>query len=217
MNELELWGVWCSHVASTSLPKSRESFDDVLDRHHDPARHYHSVTHVGWVVRYGLELAERHPAAEADRIVAAAFFHDAIYDATRSDNEALSADLATRTLAELGWGEPAIGHVDSIIRATAGHAPTDDLATAILLAADLSILAADPGDYATYVDRVRQEYTHVDDESWRFGRAGVLRSLLDHESIFDARVAPEHWENRARGNLMTELADLDGSLAAGPE
>ena len=98
-----------------------------------------------------------------------------------------------------------------MILATAGHTPDDDLATAILLASDLGILAAAPTTYLDYVGRVRDEYAHVDDESWQIGRGAFLRSFLDLGAIYDDRVAPEGWEAQARSNLTAELTVVEGS------
>ena len=54
-------------------------------------------------------------------VVAAAFFHDAVYDPTVHDNEAESAAMAERALGEIGWTEPACRHVADMVMATAAH------------------------------------------------------------------------------------------------
>ena len=72
-----------------------------------------------------------------------------------------------------------------MIEATAHHgldAPSGD--TAILLDADLAILAADPAAYSDYVSGVRAEYRHLDDDEWRAGRASVLQGFIDRTSIY---------------------------------
>ena len=206
----DLRAAWVSHVASGSVRGSLEALDALLARHREPARSYHTELHVWWVIHHGVSIAANHPEVDLGHVVAAAFFHDAIYDATRSDNELQSSELAGRVLVDLGWDASASSHVEAMILATAGHRPDDDLATAILLASDLGILAAAPATYLDYVGRVRDEYAHVDDESWQIGRGAVLRSFLDLGAIFDDRVAPTCWEARARSNLTAELAVLEG-------
>ena len=55
--------------------------------------------------------------------------------------------------------------VARLIELTAGHeVDPADIAGAVLLDADLAILGADPGEYQHYVNGVRTEYAHVDDE-----------------------------------------------------
>ena len=60
-------------------------------------------------------------------------------------------------------------------RARAGDRDHDlegvDRDTAVLLAADLAVLAAEPSRYVEYATAVRREYAHVDDDAWRAGRA----------------------------------------------
>ena len=92
--------------------------------------------------------------------------------------------------------------------ATAGHrsAAPDE---AILVDADLAILGADPNDYLAYRNAVRAEYGHLDDASWRTGRAGVLRSLLAADPLFATSLGRQRWEARARANMTAELALLD--------
>ena len=70
-------------------------------------------------------------------------------------------------------------HVAELVLATASHDPPGaDRDTAVLLAADLGVLAAEPARYADYANAVRREYSHVDDDGWRSGRGAVLRGPL---------------------------------------
>ena len=95
------------------------------------------------------------------------------------------------------------------IMATADHRlpPDRSPTTAVVLDADLAILAAEPARYEAYVTGVRAEYAHVDDEGWRTGRAAVLAAFLDRPVIFVT--APMHAsEHRARANLSAELSRL---------
>ena len=64
-------------------------------------------------------------------------------------------------------------------------------AAAVVIDADLSILAAEPARYSAYVAGVRAEYGHVDDAAWRRGRADVLRRL-EHPVGVGRPVQREH-------------------------
>src|SRR5436190_19460000 len=61
-----------------------------------PDRHYHNLAHIEAL----LGLARRHADALADAgaIEAAIWFHDAVYDTRRDDNEERSPALATERL-----------------------------------------------------------------------------------------------------------------------
>ena len=205
--ELELRVAWQRHVGSS--PAAAEWFDAVLAHHREAGRQYHDERHVGWVVRHVTEIAERVPVDDLDATVAAAFFHDAVYDPQRDDNEAASARLAVRVLGDVGWDEQRVRRVSELVLATAEHdVEAADRDTRVLLAADLAVLASEPARYADYATAVRREYAHVDDAAWRAGRSAVLRRLLDRPRLFASDLGLESWESRARANMAAELASL---------
>ena len=114
-----------------------------------------------------------------------------------------------RELPELGIGAGCAAAASAAIMATADHRVPPDFSptTAVVLDADLAILAAEPARYEAYVTGVRAEYAHVDDEGWRTGRAAVVAAFLHRPVIFVT--APMHArEHRARANLSAELSRL---------
>ena len=205
--ELELRVAWQRHLGTSAI--ASEWFDEVLGAYRADGRHYHGIRHVGWVVRHVETIAVDHPVDDLAATVAAAFFHDAVYDPMRHDNEAESAAMAQRALDEIGWDDARCRRVADLVLATAGHDVAGvDPETAVLLAADLAVLAAEPSRYADYATAVRREYAHVDDAAWRTGRAAVLRTLLDRAHLFAPELGLDEWERRARANVTSELASL---------
>lgn len=215
--DLELRVAWQRHVGQGTV--ADETFAALIARHRAPGRHYHGERHVQWVVRHVLDLVERTDVTDLDAVVAAAFFHDAVYEPDRDDNEVRSAELADTTLSKLGWDADRRRRVVAMIVATehlSGPAPTDsrvddtsiDAETAVLLAADLAVLAADPGAYSDYARAIRREYAHLDDDAWRVGRHRVISGLLDRATIFPPELDLDAWERRARANLAAEAAAL---------
>jgi predicted metal-dependent HD superfamily phosphohydrolase len=205
--ELELEIAWQRHVST-----DRALLDRLLARHREKHRRYHTAAHVAWVIRHVDELASVEPIDHLDEVMAAAFYHDAVYEPTYPANERASARLARRDLTSIGWDADAVERVASMIEATehggAGDGgQTGD--TAVLLDADLAILGADPAAYSTYVTGVRAEYRHVTDDEWRIGRAAVLEGFLERPTIYSTPTARDRWETRARANLTAELASLD--------
>jgi predicted metal-dependent HD superfamily phosphohydrolase len=200
---------WQRHLGVS--PVASEWFDTVLGAYRADGRHYHGVRHVAWVVRHVETISNDHPVDDIDSVVAAAFFHDVVYDPTRHDNEAESAAMAARAVGEIGWSDAACRRVRDLVMATATHDLDGvDGDTAVLLAADLAVLAAEPSRYAEYATAVRREYAHLDDDTWRIGRAGVLRALLARPCLFAPDLELDEWERRARANLTSELASLAG-------
>ena len=201
--ELELEVAWQRHVTT-----DRTLLDRLLARHREKHRRYHTAAHVAWVIRHVDELAPVEPIEHLDEVIAAAFYHDAVYEPTYPANERASARLARRDLASVGWDADAVERVVSMIEATE-HGVTDaEGDTAVLLDADLAILGADPAGYSTYVTGGRAEYRHVADDEWRSGRAAVLEGFLDRPTIYSTPTARDRWETRARANLAAELAGL---------
>lgn len=185
-------------------------FDRLASRHRERHRRYHRLDHVDDVVRHVADLAEhtRLPAGELSVVVAAAMYHDAVYEPRSSANERASARLARRDLLALGWQAEQVEAVATMIEGTAHHTDPPDAATAVLYDADLAILGADPSDYEVYRAAIRTEYQHVDDHDWSVGRAEMLRSFLGRTAIYTTERAVDRWETAARRNLTAELASL---------
>lgn len=149
---------------------------------------------------------------DAPATMMAAFFHDAVYRIGEPDNEAASAALAVETLAPRGVGEQRLSRIATLIEVTTDHrAPQDgELAAdaAVLIDADLAVLARPPQEYQRYVEAVREEYADIPDDLWRIGRAHVLDNLLRRDRIY-LTPPPQPREPRARQNLQRERDSLD--------
>ena len=182
--------------------------DRLAERYREPHRRYHDLRHLQEVLQTVDDLADAADDVEAVRW--AAWFHDAVYDVHRDDNEERSARLAEQDLAASGLDHDMVSEVSRLVRLTATHQPEDgDANGAVLCDADLRILAADPWRHAEYVADVRAEYAHVPDAEFRAGRAAVLRALLSSGRLFRTERAYTRWEERARTNLAAELRRLE--------
>ena len=176
-----------------------------------PGRHYHGLAHVEAL----LGLLRRHAAlfSDAETVEAAIWFHDAVYDSRRADNEHLSAELAREKLA----GRTAPDRLDRIagmIEATATHTPpafgdaAADSDAALFLDMDLSILGAPPAEFDAYEEAIRREYDWVGEADWRKGRADVLKRFAGRPAIFHTEVFRQRFEAPARQNIARSLARL---------
>ena len=181
--------------------------DRLLEEYDDPHRRYHDRRHLAEVLDHVETLLGEHhlTGPERDAVVLAAWFHDAVYDGRPGDVER-SAGLAERSLTEAGLPAGLVGEVVRLVRLTLHHRPAEDDATGqVLCDADLAILAADPERYAEYVADVRQEYAHLDDETFTEGRAEILRALLAKPRLFHTVSGRRRWEDAARANVTREL------------
>ncbi len=193
-----------------SIPASA-CLDGLISRYREPHRRYHGLAHVARVADVVDVLLGEVDVADPVAVRLSAFFHDAVYDPRSSTNEADSARLARRQLPPLDVSGAVTTEVARLIMLTGGHLPAgdDDAAGQVLLDADLEVLGAPPNVYATYATGVRVEYSHVDDETWRSGRAAVLRGFLARDHLFHTPLMRRS-EPRARSNLSAELAALNG-------
>lgn len=188
--------------------------DDLMARYAAPDRVYHDLRHLRCVLEAVDELVTA-PGMEAltqhgDRWVMelAAWFHDAVYDVRRADNEIASAALARELLAPHLTPER-VAEVARVVLLTEHHdVAAGDRNGAVVCDADLVVLAGTAAAYDDYVRSVRAEYAHVSDEEFRAGRAAVLQSLLDLPALFHTEHGAATWEASARANLRRELTSL---------
>ncbi|GAA4392832.1 HD domain-containing protein [Actinomadura sp. NPDC048032] len=189
-------------------PHTRHIGTELDQRYGEPHRRYHTRAHLAAVLDLVDELAGH--AEDPDAVRIAAWFHDAVYDPERADNEERSARLAARMLADTDLPEAVVARVVRLVELTATHAPEeDDRDGQVLCDADLAVLGAEPEQYAAYAAAVREEYAFVPDEFFRAGRAEVLNGLLALPRLFHTPAARERFEERARGNMRTELLLLN--------
>jgi len=202
-------------------PATRADGESLLRRWAEPHRSYHDLSHLSAVLGHIDELVHAEPgtATDVDSVRLAAYFHDAVYDPTRQDNESRSAALAHDVLERLGVAGSRVGEVTRLVRLTATHAVVPgDGDGAVLCDADLAVLAGGPAAYAAYAVAVRAEYAHVPELLFRAGRAKVLAALLEPDALFRTRTGRAWWERAARRNVETELVRLNagGADAARP-
>ena len=186
-------------------PTSRTEWAAVIGAWSEPHRRYHDLAHLAAVL--GLVDTLAPAAADPAAVRLAAWYHDAAYDPTRSDNEEVSAARARIGL--LGLVDDArVTEVERLVLLTAGHDPApDDANGAVLCDADLAVLASPPPAYVAYASAVRAEYGHLSDEEFTAGRIAVLEHLLGLPVLFRTPPA-QQWTEPARANLAAELSLL---------
>ena len=162
-----------------------------------------SLTHIEDCLA-ALARVENLSALDREILSAAIWWHDVVYDATRADNEELSARLAEQHVREDIRQE-----VGRLIRLTKTHdVKPDDRLGAILISIDLSILGAEPARYDAYAAAIRQEFIHVPEGDYRAGRAKVLSQFAARPVVFPDAAFAARYDRQARENLARELASL---------
>lgn len=180
----------------------------IFDRYQEIQRRYHTLQHINEMFNlYDMHFTKS-PYLSVDGHTAlyfAIWYHDAVYEPLRSDNEERSAVLALRELGDRGF-EPHIPEaVARLVRSTATHAATS-IDERMLSDLDLAILGANHERYKEYVGQVREEFHEVTDVQWVQGRAAVVDGFLKRR-IFHYLT---HLEQQAKNNLGWELIRLQG-------
>lgn len=193
-------------TAEAKTPSPVPYGEDLLTRWAEPQRRYHTTDHLLAVLDRVDELLPHVQAPDPAAVRLAAWFHDAVYLPDRSTNEERSARLAERALTEAAVPAPRTAETVRLVLLTRDHDPAEgDTNGEVLCDADLAVLAGSPEDYGAYAAAVREEYAFVPDDTFREGRANVLRHLLDLPHLFRTPAAHDRWEAPARHNMTTEL------------
>ena len=178
--------------------------EDLLARWSESHRKHHTVTHLHEMLDAIGELADTGLAVDREAVELAAWFHDAIYEIGRDDNEERSADLARELLSTA----PLRDEVARLVLVTKTHTVADDdINAAVLCDADLSVLGSTPQRYRAYAEAVRDEYADVPDDVFKPARAQVLTALLEGP-LFYTEPGRSRWEERARRNVAGEIREL---------
>ena len=173
--------------------------DALLAAYAEPHRKYHTLQHL----HECLDLLAPATAAAARpcEVEVALWFHDAIYDVRRSDNEERSADWASAAVAAAGVAAAIVERIRSLVLATkhTGSPGSDD--ERLLVDIDLAILGAPAQRFAEYERQIRAESSWVPQPLFDEKRGAILRSFLDRERIFATPLFHSRFEAAARVNL----------------
>lgn len=201
---IDLHGTWSlawkslgAHTASDDL------FTTLLAKYDEPHRHYHARQHLIECLKHFD--AVRHLPVHAAEVEVALWFHDAIYDLQRSDNEARSADWARAACLEGGVPVEVADRVQALILATRHTAVPTDLDEQVLIDIDLAILGAQSARFAEYEQQIRAEYAWVPNMLFKPKRRTILQSFLDRPTIYSTAHFNAALEQTARDNLRLAI------------
>lgn len=179
---------------------------ELTSSYSEPHRCYHTLAHVEKCL---LELGEIWEyVIHLNEVRWALLFHDAIYDPRRQDNEARSAEWASRVMEELQRPEDEKARVRGMILATAHSSEPRTPDEALLVDIDLSILGADEATFDEYDHSVRTEYRWVSEHSYRQARTEILESFVNRDCLYHTAPYRQRCEESARMNIERALARL---------
>jgi predicted metal-dependent HD superfamily phosphohydrolase len=173
-------------------------FEALAARYSEPARAYHTLQHIAEGIGHLKAVRVLPP-----EVPIAWWFHDAIYDARRSDNEERSAAWAEAVLGKTALTQK----VKAAILATKPGAFARETGERLLVDVDLAGLAAPEPRFSEIAVQLRREAAHLDDAVYRTERLKVLRGFSGRAYIYQT---PEFrpLETRARKNLERAINAL---------
>ncbi|HEX6363367.1 MAG TPA: N-methyl-D-aspartate receptor NMDAR2C subunit [Albitalea sp.] len=182
----------------------QEVFAEVVARYEEPHRKYHDLQHLRECLDAFAAVA---PLAERPaEVEAALWFHDAVYEIGRGDNEERSARWAQAGLAAAGAPAEAAGRVAALVRATRHATVPASNDERLVVDIDLAILGAAEERFAEYERQIRAEYATVPDAVFRHRRRAILQAFLDRPHVYGTAHFRERLEARARANLARAIA-----------
>lgn len=180
-----------------------EAFQVLVNAYSEEHRHYHNLEHVSEV------LNELENCSNA--LYLAAWFHDAVYDPKKKDNEEKSAELARKWCLSFGY-VPEFGEkVSELIFATKHDKEPETEEGKLLADADLSIFAKDER-INEYEGGIRKEYLFYTDEAYYPVRIWVLERFISKEHLFRTELFRSRYEAKARKNLGILIKRLKEKL-----
>lgn len=182
--------------------------DQLTARYSEPHRKYHTMRHLEECFAKFEEL--RAEAQRPEEIELALWFHDAVYDTRRHDNEAKSAEWARATARAARLPAEVGKRIETLVLATRHDAVPKETDEKILVDVDLSILGEKPDRFDEYERQIREEYAWVPGVVFRAKRRSVLKGFLARASIFSTPKFAQAYEAQARANLQRSLRGLRG-------
>lgn len=195
---------WCRAWKGVgAMTDGSQTYHALIALYGQPHRRYHTLQHL----QECLNLLEhtQHLSQNPAAIEVALWFHDAIYNVKRSDNEEQSAQWAKATLREAGVADDVAEHIHSLVMVTrhTGTPCTGD--EQLLVDIDLSILASPPARFSEYEQQIQDEYAYVPRWLFKRKRRAILQSLLDRPRLYGTPYFHDAMELTARENLCRAI------------
>ena len=181
-------------------------FDELLKNYNSGKRYYHDLSHLIDLLKLLDEV--NFQITDEEVVYYAIWFHDAIYEPLKTDNEERSAEWAQSFLSQIGFPPHRIEKVCQYILATKNHTSTGENDLNFFLDFDLSILGAEEMIYDIYSRQIRDEYHFYPNFLYKRGRKKVLQELLKAERIYHTEDYYARLESQSRSNMDREMSNL---------
>lgn len=204
------WEYLWQKLHAETVPQ--EIFDKLVKAYTSPDRFYHNLTHIEDCLF--LFDQTRFLAIHWEEVELAIWFHDAIYDSKRKDNEGRSAEWAKIAIQQGGLPDGIAGRVSQMILATRHNEEVTDTDAQLMVDVDLSILGREQDVFWHYEENIRKEYAWAPDPLFKQRRIEILSGFLSRPNLYYHQEFRVRFEEQARVNLRQALARLSGKADA---
>jgi len=180
----------------------------LVARYEEPHRKYHTLQHLTECLS-AFESVQDLPVHAAE-VELALWFHDAIYDVKRSNNEERSAEWAKAELLKANAPPEVAARVHALVIATKHSATPVEPDGQILIDIDLGILGSAEPRFAEYEHQICAEYAFVPSLLFKRKRRAIPLSFLDRPRIYSTPHFHAALEEQARANLRRAVGKSAG-------
>ena len=183
-------------------------YEKLVGMYTEGHRAYHTLEHISSCLKEfdSVKGMFVHP----DEAEIALWFHDAVYDTRRSDNEERSAELAYGAAIQNGLPWQSADRISGLILATKHDRNATYNDSKFVVDIDLSILGMPERIFDSYESAIRREYSWVAIDAFRKARLAILRSFLSETGgIYSTEVFRERYEQQAVANLSRSISRLE--------
>jgi pantetheine-phosphate adenylyltransferase len=169
---------WYLSYQNTLRDYGVEKVDEIISFWRQSHRYFHSERHL----RYLVEEIERIygqgeiKADEKDSLIVTAFFHDLVYDPTRTDNEEQSAEMLSKFAKP---NHPKVDYIRDIILDTKSHIPKSNLSK---IFCDIDMHIVTKSDFTELLEwemQIFKEYQYLDYQYYKIARLNLLRKIAE--------------------------------------
>ena len=182
-------------------------FEKLSKSYDVPARYYHTFYgHINECMK-DFDHVENN-CNSPDAVELALFYHDAIYDPRKFDNEENSALYAMNDIDIAGVSKRFSENVKGLIMFTNHIFLPKSIDEKMIVDIDLGILGKDNERFKQYERDIRKEYSYVPDELFKEKRKEILQGFLDRPSIYNTDFFKDKYEKNARKNILDSIDNL---------
>ncbi|MEI7718343.1 MAG: hypothetical protein WCI72_00625 [archaeon] len=196
----------CYDAFSTGYSAREEVFLDLFKSYSESQRSYHTPTH--WLNCWK-ELDTVLPLVENPFALKWGLAeHDSVYFPERKDNEEKSVEQLVKDSVRIKLPQDLILASKKIVQVTDHKTRPLTLDECFAVDIDLSIFGKSEEVFDTYEVGIKKEYSFVEEQAFRSGRAKVLKSFLERKSVYYTPIFREKYEVAARKNLERSIQKL---------